>query len=68
MTNEEINAISKFASELYVRQSSLRLGQSVWNVFEEMHPDKANLIRGTEFDPFYDDNKLDSFYKKLLEL
>ena len=30
-----------------------RHGQALFNVLEEMHPELAELIRGTTLDPFY---------------
>jgi hypothetical protein len=46
----------------------LRLGQIAFNELYATEPTIANLIRGSEFDPFYDDEKLEAFYEKVAEL
>jgi len=46
----------------------LRKGQIAFNELYEKHPDVANKIRGTIFDPFYIDSRLPDFYKKVEEL
>lgn len=38
-----------------------RKGQIVFNVMYTMYPDAANLFRGTELDPFYNDKKIAKF-------
>ena len=45
----------------------LRSGQVAFNELFRTDPEIANLIRGTEFDPFYDDEKLEAFYEKVKE-
>jgi hypothetical protein len=35
-----------------------RLGQAFFNILYEQHEDISNEIRGTEFDPFYNDKKI----------
>lgn len=41
---------------------SQRLGQHHFNVLYDVHPDLAIRVRqDTEFDPFYDDEKLGAF-------
>lgn len=40
----------------------LRYGQQCFNLLYDIDPDVANEIRGTKLDPFYDDNKLSSFF------
>jgi hypothetical protein len=46
----------------------LRKGQEAFNKLWEENPAVASAITGTEFDPFYDDSKLEAFYKKVEEL
>ena len=38
---------------------SQRRGQATFNVLYEVRPDLSELIRGTVFDAFYQDSKLD---------
>lgn len=55
--NELHTALSNaiiFRSE-YLR---FRRGQAWFNALHELRPDLANEIRGTDIDPFYNDNKL----------
>ena len=42
-----------------------RLGQAYFNYAEELYPEETNLLRGTEYDCFYDDNKISIFLEKL---
>lgn len=46
----------------------LRRGQIAFNELFETDPTIANSIRGSEFDPFYDDGKLEVFYEKIAEI
>jgi len=45
----------------------IRLGQAVFNIAIERNP-SARILCGTEFDPFYDDSRVDAFLKKLEEI
>ena len=40
----------------------------VFNCLREVRPDIANEIVNTEFDPFYDNDRLPDFWKKVEEL
>lgn len=46
----------------------IRKGQKAFNDLYESDPEIANMIRGTIFDPFYQDNRLPDFYKKIEEI
>lgn len=48
-----------------MERDKIRVGQKAFNDFAEKYPDLAEKIRGTEFDPFYDDSKLESFYLRV---
>lgn len=39
------------------------MGQSHFNYLEQVKPEYAKYIRGTKFDPFYDDSVLTEFFK-----
>ena len=45
-----------------------RKGQKAFNDLYLEYPEIANLIRGTEYDPFYNDEKLEAFYVRVAEL
>jgi hypothetical protein len=47
---------------------SWRWGQAAFNACYELFPDIADIIRGTECDPFYDDSRLEKFINKVNEL
>ena len=42
-----------------------RLGQAYFNYACELYPEETNQLRGTEYDCFYDDNKISIFLEKL---
>ena len=44
-----------------------RLGQAYFNYAYELYPKEADELRGTEYDCFYDNNKISIFLKKLNE-
>jgi len=39
-----------------------RIGQGAFNVLNELDPDLADSIRGTDLDPFYNDDRVAKFY------
>ena len=42
-----------------------RLGQAYFNYAEELYPEETNQLRGTEYDCFYNDNKIPIFLEEL---
>jgi hypothetical protein len=42
-----------------------RIGQSFFNVLDIMYPEIAAKIRGTLYDPFYDDDRIGDFLAHL---
>lgn len=40
----------------YLMEPDWRWGQAIFNVLCEMRPDLSEQIRGTDFDPFYDNS------------
>ena len=42
-----------------------RLGQAYFNYAYELYPKETNQLRGSEYDCFYDDNKISIFLEKL---
>lgn len=45
----------------YSKNPSLRKGQNYFNALYETYPEIANRIRGTSVDPFYSDDRIESF-------
>lgn len=48
------------------RPKSLRLGQWAFNLLSDYHPQIAQVLSGTEYDPFHDDTKIPAFLRQLL--
>lgn len=48
------------------RPKAIRLGQWAFNLLHESHPGIANMISGTDSDPFYRDDLIPAFLCKLL--
>jgi hypothetical protein len=46
----------------------LRIGQKAFNDLYESNPAIADKIRGTEFDPFYDDSRMKLFLDRVDEI
>ena len=42
-----------------------RLGQAYFNYAYELYPKEVNELRGTEYDCFYDNNKIPMFLEEL---
>ena len=54
---------------VYMQQhAGQRLGQAYFNSLCEHRPDISEMIRCTVNDPFYNDDKLDNFFRKVEEL
>lgn len=46
----------------------LRAGQEAFNQLASSDPEIAEEIRGTPFDPFYDDSRMPAFCERVAEL
>lgn len=57
--------IKRNAEQLIRVNTEIRYGQAVFNTAHKRFPEAANCLRGTKYDCFYDDSKVDEF---LLEL
>lgn len=44
-----------------------RVGQTFWNVLQEVRADLASLIHGSDLDPFYRDGRLAAFHEFVVE-
>jgi hypothetical protein len=42
-----------------------RAGQTYFNTLYDMDPECADMIRGTRFDPFYDDSRIPAFMEEV---
>lgn len=50
------------------KEKNLRKGQSIYNAACDMFPAFTKELNGTEFDCFYDDEKVDIFLDKLYSI
>lgn len=55
------------AAEMKARNPDWREGQCYFNALYIIDHYTANMIRGTQFDCFHDDNKIQAFMQKVLE-
>lgn len=60
--DQKVLTYREFNKRLDDRPVELRRGQAAFNLMEDLQPEFAESIRGTEIDPYYDDGKLDSFF------
>lgn len=58
---KDIKEMTKF------RPSHIRYGQSIFNDAYSLYPNETNELRATEYDCYYDDNKVEIFLEKLNE-
>ena len=65
--NLNIIGIKKLAYSYIKVNTEIRLGQATFNAAFEFFPHAVNKLRGTEYDCFYDDNRIDKFLEKLRE-
>lgn len=49
-------------------RTGYRAGQHAYNCLRSVRPDIANAIVNTDADPFYNNDNLDAFWKKVQEL
>jgi len=67
LNEEELKEYLKEVKRVAVEYLDWRLGQSYFNVLTIMHVDIADELRGGEFDPFFDDRKIDKFINEITE-
>jgi len=68
MTPEEVQDLINKANELRRIHPALRQGQALTNILWHMNHEAYNQITGTEDDPFYVDERVDSFLAKIQQL
>lgn len=60
-----MTALWQRAEELLQENPNLRRGQALFNALAEIDPDKANRIRGTGIDPFYNNRNITAFLREV---
>lgn len=63
MSQEEFENIAEWIKEYNEKYSQQREGQAMFNMLFEKFPAIAETIRGTTFDPFYCDEKIQICYE-----
>lgn len=63
ITKEELEKVFILQNDFLLKKQ--RKGQAFFNALEELYPDIANGIRGTEFDPFYREEKINICINKI---
>jgi len=52
--------------EILLRKNpNLRRGQALFNALAEVNPNKADRIRGTDIDPFFNNNRIKAFLQEV---
>ena len=63
-----INLIEHDAKKMHEAFDYLRVGQCMFNILYERYPKVADEIRGSKFDPFYQDSRIEEFKNKVKEI
>lgn len=61
----DILQIKKDADKMIKINTEIRYGQAIFNAAYNKFPEATNKLRATEYDCFYDDNKVNIFLNQL---
>jgi len=64
----EISLVENYSFVLSKKNNSWRRGQCFFNALLIMFPEVAEFIRGTEYDPFYNNDIIDKCKAKITKL
>lgn len=67
LTKEQLKEVIEKSLENNKKYPRWRVGQSFFNTLWDMHPDIANEINSTEYDPFYDTGRMTSCIEFITE-
>ena len=68
LSEKEINELKvKVLIEAPLLYPEWRKGQAYFNYLYQLHPNVASEIRETEYDPFYNDSRIEKFLNKISE-
>jgi hypothetical protein len=59
--NEAFSIYLGHVADIYAFECEWRYGQTCFNVFDSLYPELADKIRGTERDPFHNDDRVPEF-------
>ena len=58
-----VTAVAKFTDSYRAEMPiTWRVGQGAFNLLVQIRPDIAEMVRGSDYDPFYDNSRLPLFY------
>lgn len=60
--------IMDLAGQSLTANSPIREGQAVFNAAYQLYPYHADMLRGTIYDPFYDDDRIEKFLNMLVSI
>jgi len=67
LNEAQINELIRKFNEKSEIHPTWRKGQTWFNSLRVLYPSVADYITDTENDPFYDDEKIDNFFKEIME-
>lgn len=68
LNEARLNELIRKFNEKSELNPTWRKGQTWFNSLSVLYPSVAESIRGTENDPFYNDEKIDAFFKEITEI
>lgn len=63
LTKDEVIQVEIKCGDMMQKNKSWRYGQAFFNALHTLFPDQANEIRGTQYDPFYIDSRVEQCIK-----
>ena len=66
LTDKQFNEFGKLAAAILAENKVWRCGQGFFNALCKISPEIAEQVRGTNFDPFYDNAKIGLFFRQIL--
>lgn len=67
LTQDDLTLLYEECRYIKSAHPEFRIGQSWMNALHKHYPATYNLVTGTDKDPFYDDEKIESFLNFIFE-
>lgn len=67
LTKEELDKLNKLTTQMLILNKRWRAGQALFNALYEVKPRLADSIRTTSVDPFYHNDHIPDFFKKICD-
>ncbi len=65
LSEDQLTELINIAQDTLIKHPSLRSGQAFFNTLHEKYPNIADIVRGTDLDPFYNAGILPDLYEYL---